>query len=110
VFLVAFHIACREVSDLALAISFTTPVIPDSHLRLQIIFSMSGISSFYHSNWRLAFTAQMGKSPSNPFFMLMTVQPFLFAAVLSSAAAAGPATGANRAIDANSTEQSFVGR
>src|SRR4029077_4509975 len=31
-----------------------------------------------------------------------------FAAVLSSAAAAGPATSANRAINANSTEQSFV--
>jgi hypothetical protein len=33
-----------------------------------------------------------------------------FAGVLFSAAAAGPATSANRAIDANSTEQSFVVR
>src|SRR5580765_8748635 len=33
-----------------------------------------------------------------------------FAGVLFSAAAAGPATSANRAINANSTEQSFVVR
>jgi hypothetical protein len=64
VFLVAFHIASCEVSDLALAISFTTSVIPDSHLRLQFILTMSGnfqllslelATGIHRSNGKIAF-------------------------------------------------------
>src|ERR1043166_7126319 len=84
VFLVAFHIACHEVSDLALAISFTTPVIPDSHLRLQIIFSMSGNLQLLSLELATNIHRSNGKITFQSFFILMTVQSFFFASSYSA--------------------------
>jgi hypothetical protein len=78
-FLARFTLFAAKSVTLALAISFTTPVIPDPHLRLQFIFSMSGKLQLLSLELATGIHRSKGKITFQSFFILMTVQPFFFA-------------------------------